>query len=139
MSSKPRMWSAWPWVRMMASRRSTPARRACWRKSGVVSMTTFWLWRPRSREGRRRLSWGSLELQTRQWQLSVGTPMEVPEPRTVIFMGADGIGAFASLGEFGWLGGNRESGVKPPHSKFTGALWLCCPARLVGLAWRWLG
>jgi len=29
-----------------------------------------------------------LELQTRQWQPSVGTPMEVPEPRTVIFMGA---------------------------------------------------
>lgn len=33
--------------------------------------------------------WGSFEWQTRQWQPSVGTPMEVPEPRTVSFSGAE--------------------------------------------------
>src|SRR5579859_3811145 len=82
------MWSAWLWVRRMASRRSRPTRRACWRKSGVVSMTIFFSARERSREGRRRLSRGSLEVQTRQWQPREGTPMEVPEPRTVSFIGA---------------------------------------------------
>jgi len=34
------------------------------------------------------LSCRSAELQTRQGQPSVGTPMEVPEPSTVIFSGA---------------------------------------------------
>src|SRR5215469_13677455 len=88
MSSKPRIWSAWPCVSRMASRRSSPARMACWRKSGVVSMTTWWPFRDSKMEGRRRLSCGSVELQTRQGQASVGTPMEVPEPSTVIFSGA---------------------------------------------------
>ncbi len=32
---------------------------------------------------RKRLSRGSLEVQTLQWQVRVGTPMEVPEPSTV--------------------------------------------------------
>ena len=54
-------------------------------------MTTFWPLRERSREGRRRLSCGILELQTRQWHPSEGTPMDVPEPRTVIFSGAWGM------------------------------------------------
>src|SRR5438105_15094434 len=75
----------------MASRRSKPARIACWRKSGVVSMTTFWPSRDKRMEGRRRLSCGSVELQTRQGQPSVGTPIDVPEPRTVIFNGVRGI------------------------------------------------
>src|ERR1700674_2000727 len=75
----------------MASRRSIPDRSACWRKSGVVSMTTFWPLREIRRDGRKRLSCGSLELHTRQWQPSVGTPMDVPEPSTVIFSGAGGM------------------------------------------------
>src|ERR1700730_8997072 len=91
MSSKPRIWSAWPWVSRMASRRSRPARRACWRKSGVVSMTTFFPCRESSSEGRSRLSWGSFEVHTRQCQPKDGTPIEVPEPRTVTFMGAGGM------------------------------------------------
>src|SRR5215467_9193600 len=91
MSSNPKTWSAWPWVNKMASRRSMEARMACWRKSGVVSMTTFWPSRERRMEGRRRLSCGSSEWQTRHGQPSVGTPIEVPEPRTVIFSGARGI------------------------------------------------
>src|SRR5690349_4993850 len=91
MSSNPKTWSAWPWVRRMASRRSMPARMACWRKSGVVSMTTLWPSRERRMEGRRRLSCGSAEPQTRHGQPNVGTPIEVPEPRTVIFSGVRGI------------------------------------------------
>src|SRR5712692_4027418 len=72
----------------MASRRSSPTRSACWRKSGVVSITTLWPPREISREGRSLLSCGSLDLHTRQGHPSVGTPMEVPEPRTVTFSGA---------------------------------------------------
>ena len=68
-----------------------PERSACWRKSGVVSMTTFCPLRESSREGRSRLSRGSFELQTRQWQPSVGTPMDVPDPRIVILSGAEGM------------------------------------------------
>ena len=51
-------------------------------------MTTLRPFRASKIEGRRRLSCGSVELQTRQGQPSVGTPMEVPEPSTVIFSGA---------------------------------------------------
>src|SRR6266851_3918362 len=75
----------------MASRRSSPTRSACWRKSGVVSITTLWPPREISREGRSLLSCGSLDLHTRQGHPSVGTPMEVPEPRTVTFSGARGM------------------------------------------------
>jgi len=38
-------------------------------------------------DGRSRLSRGSLELQTSQWQPIVGTPMLVPEPSTVMRSG----------------------------------------------------
>ena len=54
-------------------------------------MTTFWPLRDKSREGRSLLSCGSFELHTAQWQASEGTPMDVPEPRTVIFSGAWGM------------------------------------------------
>lgn len=54
-------------------------------------MTTFWPSRERRMEGRRRLSRGSAEAQTRHGQPSVGTPIEVPEPRTVIFSRVLGI------------------------------------------------
>src|SRR5215510_8361033 len=66
-------------------------RSACWRKSGVVSITTCCPLRDKSTEGRRRLSRGSAEVQTRQWQPREGTPMEVPEPRIVSFKGFDGM------------------------------------------------
>src|SRR6266478_2843724 len=91
MSSKPRMWSAWPCVSKMASRRSSPTRSACWRKSGVVSITMFWLPRQIKTQGRRLLACGAADLHTRQGQPSVGTPMEVPEPRTVTLSGAGGM------------------------------------------------
>src|ERR1043165_6640892 len=42
-------------------------------------------------EGRRRLSRGSVEVQTSQWQPMVRRPTLVPEPRTVIFSGDSGI------------------------------------------------
>jgi hypothetical protein len=45
-------------------------------------------------EGRKRLSRGSLEVQTAQWQPMVGTPTLVPEPSTVILRGGAGIQAF---------------------------------------------
>ena len=54
-------------------------------------MTTFWPLRERSREGRSLLSCGSSELHTGQWHASEGTPMDVPEPRTVILGGAWGM------------------------------------------------
>src|SRR5258708_29836451 len=75
----------------MASRRSSPTRSACRRKAGVVSITTFCPPREISREGRSLLSCGSFEWHTRQGHPSVGTPMDVPEPRTVIFSGAGGM------------------------------------------------
>ena len=61
-------------------------------------MTTFWPPRERRMEGRRRLSCGSFEWQTRQGQPSVGTPIEVPEPRTVIFSGVRGILPIKTVG-----------------------------------------
>src|SRR5512135_717328 len=60
-----------------------PARMACSRKSGVVSMRT---WRPpysTSTDGRSRRSSGSADVQTRQVQPIVGTPIDVPLPSTV--------------------------------------------------------
>src|ERR1700722_17503417 len=64
------------------------ARKACWRKSGVVSITTFCPTRDSNRDGRNLLSCKSREVHTRQWQPSEGTPMEVPEPSTVSLIGA---------------------------------------------------
>ncbi len=45
-------------------------------------------------EGRKRLSRGSVEVHTAQWQPIVGTPTLVPEPSTVILRGGAGIQAF---------------------------------------------
>src|SRR5262249_44030199 len=73
------------------SRRCIPARRACVRKSGVVSITTLCPAYVTRIEGRRRLSRASAEVQTSHWQPMVGTPTLVPEPRTVIFSGKSGI------------------------------------------------
>src|SRR5260221_8994292 len=63
--------------------RSMPARKAWVRKSGVVSIKTFWPLRESRTDVRMRLSRGSVEVHTAQWQPMVGTPMEVPEPSTV--------------------------------------------------------
>src|SRR4030095_6913347 len=60
-----------------------PARNAWVRKSGVVSISTFCPPRDSRTEVRIRLSRGSLEVHTAQRQPIVGTPIEVPEPRTV--------------------------------------------------------
>src|SRR5258708_7210673 len=122
----------------MASRRSSPTRSACWRKSGVVSITMFWPPREINREGRSLLSCGSSDLHTRQGQPSVGTPMEVPEPRTVTFSGAEGmvkalesivtqsglmrpgccLGAALGLG-FGSFGRNRLIDLQIGHLQFA--------------------
>ena len=59
------------------------SRMACSRKSGVVSMTTVRPSHCTMTEGRVRRSWGSAEVQTRQSQPMVGTPIEVPLPSTV--------------------------------------------------------
>src|SRR5258706_5693303 len=82
-------------------------------------MMTFCPLRESSREGRRRLSWGSFEVQTRQWQASDGTPMDVPEPSTVTFMGAADIGKFycIRLGEVGGVGSRRLTAGKSLRSK----------------------
>src|SRR5882724_9672348 len=56
---------------------------ACSRKSGVVSMSTLFPPYSISTEGRVRRSRGSDDRQTAQSQPIVGTPMDVPLPRTV--------------------------------------------------------
>src|ERR1700722_12682545 len=53
------------------------------RKSGVVSITTLWALYERRMDGLVRLSRGSGDSHTAQWQASVGTPIDVPEPKTV--------------------------------------------------------
>ena len=88
------MWSACAWVYSTASRRSIPARRAWVRKSGVVSIRILWPSYATSTEGRKRLSRGSLEVQTSQWQPMVGTPTLVPDPSTVIWIGGAAIQVF---------------------------------------------
>src|ERR1700733_10113481 len=69
----------------MASSRRMPARSTWARKSGVVSTTMLWSRCLIRIDGRRRVSRGSVELQTSQEQPIVGTPELVPEPSTVIF------------------------------------------------------
>src|SRR6185437_9019584 len=80
-------WSACAWVNRIASTCSMCARSACCRKSGVVSIRILWPLKPTRTEGRRRLSRGSLDVHTSQWQPTVGTPELVPEPSTVILNG----------------------------------------------------
>ena len=47
---------------------------------GVVSMTTCWPSRESSTEGRVRLSWGSLDWQTRNGSRALGRPWTCPSP-----------------------------------------------------------
>jgi hypothetical protein len=54
-------------------------------------MMTFCPPRDSKIEGRNRLSCGSAEVQTLQRQASEGTPIDVPEPRIVTFMGSEAI------------------------------------------------
>src|SRR5678815_5190030 len=68
----------------MASMRSMFAVSACWRKSGVVSITIdAWPGTLTWIDGRRRLSRGSVERHTSQSQPIIGTPEDVPVPRNV--------------------------------------------------------
>jgi len=92
MSSKPRMWSRDRGLEDGVEAIEVDAE-SLLAESGVVSITTFCPLRESRREGRSRLSWGSFDVQTRQWQAREGTPMEVPEPRMVSFMGAADIGS----------------------------------------------
>src|SRR6266567_2060464 len=82
------MWSAWAWVKRTASIRGIFWRIACFRRSVEVS-TRMYLPEVSIRiEERVLLSRGSSEVQTRQLQPTIGTPVEVPLPRMVIFMGS---------------------------------------------------
>ena len=78
------MWSAWECVKRIASMRPIRSRNACCRKSGVVSIRTvrplYWT----ITDGRRRLSRGIAGGTDGAVQPSVGTPMLVPDPSTVI-------------------------------------------------------
>src|SRR5258707_6790715 len=67
----------------MASRRVIFSRMACWRKSGVVLMTPVGPSYSNSREGRVRWACGSADVHTRQLHPIVGTPIDVPLPKTV--------------------------------------------------------
>src|SRR6185437_8996623 len=67
----------------MASIRLMCSRMACWRKSGVVSISTQCPSYCSITEGRVLWSCGSLDVHTRQVQPMVGTPIDVPLPRTV--------------------------------------------------------
>src|ERR1700676_3844423 len=128
----------------MASSRSMCARKACWRKSGVVSITTFCPPRDSNREGRNLLSWKSRELHTRQWQPGDGTPMEVPEPSTVSFIGsccdsAD-IGKNEVVGEpmLGKCAG-KYCQKKFPYFRLKPerqGINACCQPSLVALLWQ---
>ena len=72
-------------MRITESRRFVVSRilSACCRKSGVVSMTTVCPSYSTTTDGRSRESRGSSEVQTLQSHPRVGTPMLVPDPRTV--------------------------------------------------------
>src|SRR5579859_1392551 len=67
----------------MASSRVIFSRMACWRKSGVVSISTVWPSYSTNTDGRVRRSCGSSDVHTRQLQPMVGTPIDVPLPSTV--------------------------------------------------------
>src|SRR5262245_6835986 len=96
-SSSPMMWSAWLWVKRMASTRVTPWVSACARKSVDVSTRidcTASLTVDRDCgpalvsssikiDGRLRRSRGSVERHTRHSQPIIGTPWEVPVPGSV--------------------------------------------------------
>src|SRR6185503_7973635 len=58
-------------------------RRPCSRRSVPVSIRTEAPSHSRRTDGRRRLSRGSVEVQTLQRQVRTGTPVEVPVPRNV--------------------------------------------------------
>src|ERR1700676_3453505 len=128
----------------MASSRSMRARKACWRKSGVVSITTFCPPRDSNREGRNLLSWKSREVHTPQWQPGDGTPMEVPEPSTVSFIGSCFDSADIRKNGVVWQNPSwemrpeniseksRHFGMKPGRQVINA----CCRPSLVARLWR---
>src|SRR3954471_22749630 len=88
MSSSPRMWSACPWVKTIASTRRMPNASDCARTSGPASTSTPC---PSSvstyTDARHRLSRGSAERHVSQSQPIIGTPCDVPVPRNVMRKG----------------------------------------------------
>jgi len=56
-------------------------------------------------------------VQTRQWQAREGTPIEVPEPRIVSFMGAADIASSIVTGDDGvGIGAQHHRGVTSQHA-----------------------
>ena len=83
MSSNPPVWSLWLWVIKIASKCRTSSRNICCRKSGPQSSEIVRLEVLIRIEVRKRLSRGSVDLQTWHWQPISGTPPDVPVPRNV--------------------------------------------------------
>src|SRR5215210_751616 len=82
-SSSPKMWSAWEWVKTMASTRGSPKRRACSRRSVGVSTRTTPSPISSFSPGRQRLFFGFGDWQTRHVQPITGIPVDVPLPSMV--------------------------------------------------------
>src|SRR4051794_26945020 len=82
-SSRPKTWSAWAWVKRIASTRGRPKRSACARRS--VGVSTRAILSPISSLSptRQRLFLGLPDWQTAQVQPITGTPVEVPLPSMV--------------------------------------------------------
>src|ERR1700690_3718628 len=113
-SSIPAMWSEWPWVRMKRSSLSTPSATHCSRNSGAASTCT---WRPSITtwtDVRVRRLRGSADLQTAQGQPIIGTPWEVPLPRTITSM----------VGVHNWPGAGPWHHKKAPRPFGRGAFGL---------------
>src|SRR6185503_1942846 len=82
-SSRPKMWSAWEWVKRMASTRGRPNFKACARRSVGVSTSTIPPSVSSFSPGRQRLFRGFSDWQTAQGQPITGIPVEVPLPSMV--------------------------------------------------------
>src|ERR1700690_1111253 len=79
----PAMWSEWPCVRTKRSSLSTPSLRHWSRNSGAAST---WMWSPSMTtwmDALVRLLRGSADRQTGQPHPIIGTPWDVPLPRTI--------------------------------------------------------
>src|SRR5438105_7025042 len=88
-----------------------PARNAWARKSGVVSISTFFPPYCTRIEGRSRLSRGSVEAQVAQLQPMVGTPELVPDPSTVMRRDSDISGRRGRVLRVGGLFSGRLRGL----------------------------
>src|ERR1700686_3543161 len=108
----------------MASSRVIFSRMACWRKSGVVSISTERPSYSTKTEGRKRRSCESAEVHTRQLHPMVGTPIDVPLPSTVrmafiswlLLLIAGRHNSRWHSSRPGGGGGNRFGDLDPGHS-----------------------